>query len=80
MRERYVRPPLVAVEPRLRRVAVSRRGTRLRAAALTVVAGAVVVVLALLVATRLGGGGENPGVDRSPSRHPSTQPATSATP
>jgi hypothetical protein len=73
MRERYVRPPLVADEPREGRVAASR----LRAAALAAIAVAVValiaVLIAVLVARHVGGAGDNPGIDRSPTVTASTR-------
>jgi hypothetical protein len=62
MRERYVRPPLVAPEPREQRVAA-----RPVTWTLTLLAVVAVVVLALVVAGRLGGSDEDPGIDRSPS-------------
>jgi hypothetical protein len=69
MRERYVRPPLVADEPREGRVAASR----LRAAALAAIAVAVVALIAVLVARHVGGAGDNPGIDRSPTVTASTR-------
>jgi hypothetical protein len=69
MRERYVRPPLVADEPREGRVAASR----LTPALLAVIAVAVAALIALLVAGHVGGGGDNPGIDRSPTVTASTR-------
>jgi len=68
MRERYVRPPLVADEPRDGRVAASRPLVW----ALTAVALAAVVVVAVVLAGRVGGAGEQPGIDRTTPPTPST--------
>ena len=62
MGERYVRPPLVAGEQQPRRAAVARLGSW-AAVVLTV---AVLAVLAALLAAHLGGG-EDPGITRSPT-------------
>jgi hypothetical protein len=66
MRERYVRPPLVADEPREGRVAAARL-------TLAVVAVAIAALIVLLVARSVGGGGDNPGIDRSPTATSSTR-------